>query len=86
VHARSLEDALEQAKLAPGGEEIMIIGGGQMYAAALPLADRIYLTLVDDDTRGTVFFPDYSEFTNIISEDAHEENGIKYIWRTVERS
>ncbi|MDB5265337.1 MAG: dihydrofolate reductase [Parcubacteria group bacterium] len=85
VHARSLDDALEQAKLAEGAEEIFIIGGGQLYAAALPQTDRIYLTLVHDDAKGTVFFPDYSDFTEVISEEAHEENGIKYIWRTITR-
>lgn len=85
VHAHSLEDALEQAKLAEGSEEIFIIGGGQLYRAALPHTDRIYLTLVDDDTPGTVFFPDYSEFTQTISEEPHEENGISYVWKTVDR-
>lgn len=86
IRAHSLEDALEQAKLAEGFDEIFIIGGGELYAAALPHTDRIYLTLVDDDTPGTVHFPDYSEFTNVISEEAHEENGYSYIWRTVERT
>lgn len=86
ITARSLEDAMEQAKLAPGSEEICIIGGGQLYAATLPQTDRIYLTLVDDDAKGTVFFPDYSEFSEVISEEAHEENGISYVWKTVARS
>ncbi|MDB5237110.1 MAG: Dihydrofolate reductase [Parcubacteria group bacterium] len=85
ITARSLDDALEQSKLAEGAEEIFIIGGGQLYAAALPQTDRIYLTLVDDDTPGTVFFPDYSDFTEVMGEEAHEENGISYVWRTVTR-
>lgn len=85
VISHSLGGAMAQAAQAPGSEEIFIIGGGELYAAALPHTDRIYLTLVDDDTPGTVHFPDYSEFTNVISEEAHEENGYSYIWRTVER-
>lgn len=85
VHARSLEDALEQAKLAPGSEETFIIGGGQLFAAALPQTDRIYLTLVEDETPGTVFFPDYSDFSEVVEEETHEENGITYVWRTVDR-
>jgi len=85
IRAHSLEDALEQAKLASGSEEIFIIGGGELFATSLPQTERIYLTIVDDDTPGTVFFPDYSEFTNVVSEEMHEENGYSYIWRTVER-
>lgn len=66
--AASLEDALARAKRAPSGEETFIIGGGQLYASALPFADRLYLTLVDDDTDGDTFFPEYPEFTKTIEE------------------
>lgn len=38
--------------------EVMIIGGSQIYEAAMPLADRIYLTVVYDDTPGDVLFPE----------------------------
>lgn len=42
--AASLDDAL---KLCAGVPEVMIIGGATIYEAALPLASRIYLTLID---------------------------------------
>lgn len=38
-------------------DEIMIIGGAQIYAEALPLADRIYLTRIDADPVGDTSFP-----------------------------
>lgn len=66
--ATTLEDALERASRAPGGEETFVIGGGQLYASALPFAGRLYLTLVDDDVEGDTFFPEYSAFTKIIEE------------------
>ncbi len=83
--AASLEDALARASRAPGGEEVFVIGGGELYAAALPYADRLYLTLVDDDTEGDTHFPDYSEFTKVI-EDTPVENDPPYRFVTLERA
>ncbi|AMV38597.1 dihydrofolate reductase [Planctomyces sp. SH-PL62] len=54
--AHSVEQALEQARLA-GAEEAMIIGGGQVYEAFHALATRIHLTLVEGDFPGDTYFP-----------------------------
>ena len=40
-----------------GVDEIMVVGGGEIYALALPDADRIYLTEVQDSPAGNVTFP-----------------------------
>lgn len=40
-----------------GAEEICVIGGGEIYAQTLARADRIYLTRVDAQVEGDVFFP-----------------------------
>lgn len=42
----SLEAALAAAAAGPGGEEVFVVGGAELYRLAMPLADRIYLTLV----------------------------------------
>lgn len=42
-------------------EEVMIIGGGQIYAAFLPSADRIHFTRVHTEADGDVTFPDLDE-------------------------
>ena len=39
-------------------DEAFIIGGGEIYRAALPIVDRIYLTRVRADVDGDVTFPD----------------------------
>lgn len=52
--AHSLDDALSAAGAA---EEVSIIGGSSIFQAALPRADTIYLTEVDADVEGDVFFP-----------------------------
>jgi dihydrofolate reductase len=53
----SLEAALELARQA-GEVEAFIGGGGEIYAQALPLADRIYLTQVHTRAGCDVFFPE----------------------------
>ncbi len=73
----SVEDILEMAKQKKD-EEIFIIGGGQIYSLFLPYANKLYLTIVDDKPKADTFFPDYSEFKNIISEEKKEYNGLKY--------
>lgn len=60
-------------------EEVYIIGGASIYKQFIQYASKLYLTLVDDAPTADTFFPDYSEFKNIISEsETKEENGIKY--------
>ncbi|MFA6503245.1 MAG: dihydrofolate reductase [Candidatus Paceibacterota bacterium] len=68
--ASSLEDALASAAFATGAEHIFVIGGGELYAAALPLADRLYLTLVAATADADTFFPSYEPDFKIISEEA----------------
>lgn len=76
--AHSLEQAVKLAA-AQKLSEIFFIGGGQVYAQALPLADKLYLTIVDDEpTKADTFFPDYSEFKKIIKTEDRESSGYKY--------
>lgn len=65
----SFENARAAAARAPGSDEIFVIGGGELYAAALPSANRLYLTLVDDDADADIFFPPYEQDFKIISNE-----------------
>ncbi len=51
----SLQRALEIAD----GDEVMVIGGGELYRQALPLADRMILTVVDCEPAADTFFPQW---------------------------
>jgi dihydrofolate reductase len=93
----SLEEAFEKARIAeegaaitndPGIEsEIFVIGGGQLYKEALPFADRLYLTLINDSKEADIFFPEYeSIFTKKISEESNEYNGLTYTWINLDRA
>lgn len=50
----SIDEALE---LARGEEEVFVAGGAQIYAATLPMADRLQLTVIEDEYDGDAFFP-----------------------------
>lgn len=69
VVADSLEAARAAAARAAGAAEIFVIGGGELYAAALPHADRLYLTLVGADADADTFFPPYENEFKIISDE-----------------
>jgi len=85
IVVHSLDEALEKARELDE-EEIFINGGGFIYRDALPITDRLYLTLVDSDEEGDAFFPEYeTEFTKEISREEGEENGIHYTYLTLER-
>ena len=76
--AYSLEEGFQIGKNSPGGEEVFIIGGGQIYTQSLPLADKLYLTIVDDAPEADTYFPEYDEFKNIIKEETKETDDIKF--------
>ena len=58
----SLDDALALAKLKlealPGLDEVCVLGGGEIYRQALPLADRLHVTHVLAEVDGDTRFPD----------------------------
>lgn len=82
----SVEAALKAAERAEGADEVFIIGGGEIYALALPHTNRLYLTLVESDAEGDIFFPEYAEFTQIIARETHSEHEPPYEYITLERA
>ena len=56
-----VSDSLEKAVEISETDEIMVIGGGQLYTLALPLARRMILTLIDLEPRADTFFPEWQE-------------------------
>ena len=74
----SLATAVEIAR----SEEVMIIGGGQLYEQALPIADRMVLTLVDVEPEADTWFPEWDdkqwERAGEQRYDADEQNPLAY--------
>jgi dihydrofolate reductase len=86
--ARSLEEAIEIAKKQPGADEIHIGGGAELYKQALPMIDKLYLTLIDAEAPDAdAFFPPYEHlFTKKVFEEEHEWNRLKYRFVDLERA
>jgi len=58
VHlSASVEEGIERAQ-SHGEDELFVAGGASIYAAVLPLCDRLYLTRVEAAVAGDVLFPD----------------------------
>ena len=86
VIASSFDEAIKKAREVDD-QEIFIIGGGEIFKQALPLTDKLYLTIIDDRVdNADIFFPEYKEdFTKKTFEEMGEENGIRYAWVDLER-
>lgn len=82
----SLETAIESAQAQLGSSEIFVIGGGQVFKESLAKADRIYLTLVHKFfSEADVFFPEYSEFSKIITKEDKKGPDFDYTFLTLEK-
>jgi dihydrofolate reductase len=86
VTADTLQQALDYAATE---DEVMIIGGSTIYELALPRADRLYLTYVDNSFEGDAWFPDFDpEQWQIITSEVHSadlKNSSAYRFVTYER-
>ena len=82
--AGSLDDALALVGDSP---QVFVIGGAEIYAAALPLADELLLTEIDADTVGDVTFPafDPEQFVETSRERHVSEAGLPFSFVTLTR-
>lgn len=86
IVVHSLEEALRFAQNQSGNDEVFVIGGGEIYRQALPLADKLYLTVIDREIEGDTFFPDYSEFKKVVwQSEEQQSDGFKYRFLELER-
>jgi dihydrofolate reductase len=88
--AETAADLDEAIALAGNVDEIMIVGGATLYAEALPVADRLYVTLVDAEIDGDAYFPDFDiDAWKVIEESgmpADEKNRYDLRFLTLERA
>ena len=64
--AHDLEDAL---RLAEEAEEVFICGGSDLYRQAMPLADRIFLTVLHRDFDGDALFPEIPPHFTVVDRE-----------------
>ncbi len=86
VLAHSVAEVLEVTK---NDGEVMISGGAMVYQQFLPLAQRLYLTFIDHDFEGDIFFPEFdmNEWKEVSREDHQpdEKNLYPYSFVVLER-
>lgn len=81
----TLEDAIRLAEEVH--EEVMVIGGEQIFRTILPQADRLYVTLIEKRFDGDTFFPEYGEEWKLVSKSPeHLSNGIPFSYLVYERN
>ncbi len=86
--AHDLDEALQRAR-GSGEDEVFVLGGADIYALALPRADRLYLTVIHAEIEGDTYFPEWnpSEWTLIEDRrhDADERHEHAFSLRIYER-
>lgn len=92
VACLTLDEAIEigrEQAVDDGVEEVCIIGGAGLFAAALPRAKRLYLTEVDAEPEGDVLFPPFDEVAWVeVSSEAvppGEKDDHAFVFRVLER-
>ena len=84
----SLDDALDVAKESDAAE-VFITGGAHLYNKFLEDADRLYLTLINEEFEGDTFFPDYTQYqwkeVERLENPLDDKNPHSYTFLTLER-
>lgn len=82
--AHSIDEAFRMAK-EKESEEVFVIGGASIYKQCLPLVERLYLTLVEGTHEADTFFPEYSEFQKVMSQESGMSETYRYTYFVLER-
>jgi dihydrofolate reductase len=89
---KSLDDALLESQFAPGHETVWVLGGGEIFAQTLDIANVAVVTFIDSETDGDTYAPDLGfEWKLAASEPATgwltSTSGTRYrftMWRRTE--
>ena len=86
ITSYSIDDALSKCDKS---DEIFIIGGGSIYRQFMPLADRLYITLVHKKARADVFFPSIDPAVwKVVCEEVYDpgnQEGVPYTYFIYDR-
>lgn len=88
--AISLEAAIEMAqeRTEKSQTEIFVIGGAEIYQLALPLAERLYLTIIQKSFEGDATFPDWEAQGrwNILERTENRDGDLEFHYLTLQRA
>ena len=79
--ARSVQEGIDLARAA-GETELFVAGGTEIFREALPVADRLYLTRIEEDVPGDVYFPevDETQWRLVAREDHEPDEEAPFAW------
>lgn len=66
-------------------KEIFVIGGANIYEQTIGRANKLYLTIVEGNPDADAYFPDYSDFRNVVFEKPGEYDNMKYEFIDLEK-
>jgi dihydrofolate reductase len=87
----NMNSALELAHMlttkykAKFGDEVFVIGGGEIYQQSMDLVDRIYLTVIEQDFKGDAKFPEFNEADFELTRNDQRQEPVPFSFRTYER-
>lgn len=67
------------------GDEVFVVGGGEIFEQSMDLVDRIYLTVIEKDFDGHAKFPEFSEKDFKLVEKSDRTEPMEFSFRTYER-
>lgn len=81
----SLKKAIELGE--KYSEEVVIIGGAEIFALSMEMANRLYITVIRNEYEGDTYFPAYGDEWQCISESAeqHSTDGTAYSYLIYEK-
>ena len=89
IVVETIEEALKYSQ-DNDQKEIFIVGGGEIYKATLDITDKIYLTIIDTELEGDVFFPklnlNHWRMTFREAHSADESNPFNYTYYIYEKN
>jgi dihydrofolate reductase (trimethoprim resistance protein) len=83
IVTHSLEAALEQAQAIDA--PVFVVGGGDLYRQAMPVADELHLTTIHTEVDGDVYFPPVPDSFEVVTEERFSSN-IDYTYRHLKRT
>ena len=83
----SIDDAIEVAGKSEGGDEVFVIGGGQLYQELIGRADKLQLTVIDAGAEDAdTWFPEYEGDFELSSEEGpFDQDGLSYRFAALSR-
>ena len=81
-----LQMAIERGK--EYSEEVVIIGGAEIFNLSMDIADRLYITIIRKEYEGDTFFPEHDDSWKLVSESADQftQDGIPYSYLIFDRT